>query len=368
LVIILIALIVGLIRGFAWGKSPIRIRNAYISQSADLNRLIPSPYAFWLHAMEDLTENRTAPDDAALARALDIQDEALGRPPQPGTDISERLARQAVGGSARPEHIFLILLEGQHGFPLRDRYRNWGLYPGLSKLADEGAWFDHVLPSGRQTDNTLGALVAGTLSPDFVILMESGAQRELPTSIAPHLRRLGYDTHFFYGGYAGWQRLDEFVLAQGFQHLHSAGEMLGKPGNAWGVWDGHLFDNVLARLDPTKPSFSIILTTNNHSPFGVDESLLPDLPPLPPDARDWDAQTMTVLRHEMYVEREVTRFVRDASRRFPNSLFIITGDHTTYDANYQLSGGTELDLLTVPLIFTGDGPPLTSTLRRRSMS
>lgn len=356
LVVTLIALIAGLVRGFAWGQSPIRIRNAYVSQSADLNRLIPSPFAFWLHAMEDLTENRSAPTATELSNALAIQDQAIGRPPQAGIDISTRLARQAVGGSARPEHVFLIVLEGQHGFPLLDRYRKWDFYPGLSRLADEGAWFDHVLPSGRQTDNTLGALVAGTLSPDFVILMEADAQRELPTSVAPHFRRLGYDTHFFYGGYPGWQRLDEFVLPQGFQ-LHSAVEMVGKPGNAWGVWDSYLFDNVLAQLDPSRPSFSIILTTNNHSPFGVDERLLPELPPLPPEAKDWDEQTLTVLRHEMYVDREVTRFVDEASRRFPHSLFIITGDHAAYGANFQLPGGSELDLLTVPLILTGDGLP-----------
>lgn len=356
-VIALSALIFGLVRGFAWGETPIRVRNAYVSQSAELNRLIPSPYAFWLHAMEDLTADRSAPDAAELAGALDVQDEALGRPPGQGLDIARRLAREAPGASAPPEHIFLILLEGQHGFPLLERYRPWGFYPGLSALADEGAWFDHVLPSGRQTDNTLGALVAGTLSPGFVILTETGGQRTLPTSIAPQFARLGYDTHFFYGGYPGWERLDEFVLPQGFRHLHSAAEMRGKPGNSWGVWDGYLFDDVLAHIDPATPSFSLILTTSNHSPFSVDPSLLPALPPLPPEAKDWDAQTLTVLRHEMYVDREVTRFVREASRRFPHSLFVITGDHAAYGANYVLPGGTALDLLTVPIIFTGDALP-----------
>ncbi|MFO1131019.1 MAG: LTA synthase family protein [Hyphomicrobiales bacterium] len=351
------ALIFGLVRGFAWGETPIRVRNAYVSPSAELNRLIPSPYAFWLHAMEDLTADRSAPDAAQLAQALDVQDEALGRPPGQGLDIARRLARQAPGAVDPPRHIFLILLEGQHGFPLLDRYRPWGFYPGLAGLADEGAWFDHVLPSGRQTDNTLGALVAGTLSPGFVILTETGGQRQLATSAAPQFAKLGYDTHFFYGGYPGWERLDEFVLPQGFRHLHSAGEMPGKPGNAWGVWDGYLFDDVLSHIDPATPSFSLILTTNNHSPFDVDPSLLPDLPPLPPEAKDWDADTLRGLRHEMYVDREVTRFVREASRRFPHALFVITGDHASYGVNYVLPGGTALDPLTVPIIFTGDALP-----------
>ena len=357
--ICLVALVFGLVRGFAWGQSPIRIRTAYVSQSGELNRLIPSPFAFFLNALEDLSADRSAPSPAALAQALDIQDEALGRPPGTGTDIAQRLAREAPGAGAAPDHIFIILLEGQHGFPLMEKYRAWGFYPGLAKLADKGAWFDNVIPSGRQTDNTLGALVAGTLSPDFVILSESGAQRELPTSIAPHFRRLGYETHFFYGGYAGWQRLDEFVLPQGFQHLHSAGGMQGKPGNAWGVWDNHLFDDVLSRIDPSKPSFNFILTTNNHSPFNVDLSLLPPPPPLPPDARNWDEQTLMVLRHEMFVDREVKRFVSEASQRFPHSLFVITGDHAAYGANYQLPGDSPLELLTVPIIFAGDGLPTT---------
>ena len=216
---------------------------------------------------------------------------------------------------------------------------------------------DVQLPSGRQTDNTLGVLVAGTLTPDLVVLMDPGAHRELPTSTAPHFRRLGYTTRFFYGGYAGWGRLDEFVLGQGFERLHTASELPGAPGNAWGVWDAHLLDHVLATVDASQPSFNVILTTNNHSPFDLPESLLPPLPALPAQAPAWDTMTRRVLQHEMYVDREVSRFVDAASRRFPGALFVITGDHQAYAARYTLPHADPLHPMTVPLIFTGAGLP-----------
>lgn len=105
-VIALSALMFGLVRGFAWGETPIRVRNAYVSQSAELNRLIPSPYAFWLHAMET-TADRSAPDAAELAGASDVQDEARdGRRDRASTSPAAWLERRR-GRVRRPEHIFL---------------------------------------------------------------------------------------------------------------------------------------------------------------------------------------------------------------------------------------------------------------------
>lgn len=355
--VLLLVLVVGLVRGFSWSVSPIRIRNAHVSASVELNRVIPSPWAFLLFSLEDQSRALATPQGDELARALQTHELAAGLPPGQGLDIAARLQRQAPGATAQPRHVFVLVLEGQHGFPLLQEYRRWGLYPGLARLADQGAWFDRFVPSGRQTDNTLGVLVAGTLTPDLVVLMDPGAHRELPTSTAPHFRRLGYTTRFFYGGYAGWGRLDEFVLGQGFERLHTASELPAAPGNAWGVWDAHLLDHVLATVDASQPSFNVILTTNNHSPFDLPESLLPPLPVLPAQAPAWDTMTRRVLQHEMYVDREVSRFVDAASRRFPGALFVITGDHQAYAARYTLPQADPLHPMTVPLIFTGAGLP-----------
>jgi phosphoglycerol transferase MdoB-like AlkP superfamily enzyme len=348
---------IGLLRGFSWGETPVRIRNAYVSQSVFLNRLIPSPYAFLWRAMEDRSLAIQAPSASELAQALAVQETAFGKPVGTGLDLNSRLSRLAHGSSAPARHIFLILLEGQHGFPLLPKYRSWGLFPGLADLADQGALFEKFLPTGRHTDNTLSALVAGALTPDFVLQTETGSHREFPTSIAPHFNRMGYRTGFFYGGYAGWERLDEFVLTQGFQFMQTAANMPDKTGNAWGVWDQHLFDHVLTQIEADKPSFSMILTTTNHSPFNLDDELLPKIEKLPEVAAGWDKETLKALFHEIYVDRQVTRFVHEASKRFPGSLFVITGDHTAYGASFTLPGADALDNLTVPLILTGDALP-----------
>lgn len=357
LTLICIALMVGLIRGFSWGVSPIRIHNAHVSASTTMNRLIPSPYAFFLLALEERNRGATTPSAAELTQALAVHERASGMTPEAGSDLNERLTRHTSGAKAPARHIFVILMEGQHGFPLLPKYRSWGFYPNLSELADKGAWFANFVPSGRQTDNTVGAVVGGTLTPDFVVLTEPNAHKELPTSLPAHFSRLGFFTRFYYSGAAGWERLDEFILPQGFRELRTVGEMPGRPGNAWGVWDGELYDHVLATVDPARPSLNVILTTTNHSPFDADDSILPPLPPLPGAAATWSEPTLRVLRHEMYADREVGRFVREAERRFPHSLFVITGDHTAYAAHYSLPDANELDLMTVPLILYGDALP-----------
>lgn len=349
---------VGLLRGFSWGETPVRIRNAYVSQSASLNRLIPSPHAFLMRAMEDRNTAIQAPSASELMEALAVQETVYGQPVGSGPDWNSRLSRLARGSSPPARHIFLILLEGQHGFPLLPKYRSWGLFPGLAELADEGALFEKFIPTGRHTDNTLSALVAGALAPDFVLQTETGSHREFSTSLAPHFNQLGYRTGFFYGGYAGWERLDEFVLKQGFQFLQTSAHLPGVSGNAWGVWDQHLFDHVLKTVEADTPSFSMILTTTNHSPFNLDDELLPKNGRLPDVAASWDNETLKALLHERYVDKQVNRFVHEASKRFPGSLFVITGDHTSYGANFVLPGADALDNLTVPLIFTGDALPM----------
>ena len=358
-VVILLAaiLMVGLVRGISWGISPIRIHSAHVTSSVPFNRLVPSPYAFFLYALEDSTTENTAPSAAELEKAL--RDFALATHrtlPRDGT-LAQRLSRQAEGAAQHPQHIFLILMEGEHGFPLVPKYQPWRFYPELMELKTEGASFENFIPSGRQTDKTLSALVSGTLTPDLTVLKESGAHRETATAMAQHFNRLGYDTHFFYGGAAGWQRLDEFVLDQGFQHMHAAAEMPGAPGNSWGVWDRYLFDHVLATVDPSRPSFTMILTTTNHAPFDMGEADLPPLPALPAAAKRWSPEVLLMLRHEIYAQREVARFIRAAEQRYPGSLFVITGDHTAHGDSYVLPGATDLDMLTVPLIILGDALP-----------
>src|SRR5207244_12649240 len=136
---------------------------------------------------------------------------------------------------AKPRHVFVVILEGQHGFPLLPRYRDTGLAPELGKLAERGALAPSFVSAGPSTDTSLAAIVSGLLVPDLVLSHDERASAPFATSLAPHFRRLGYRTRVFYGGYLGWARLDLYLSGQGFEELYGAPDVGGAAGNAWGV-------------------------------------------------------------------------------------------------------------------------------------
>jgi phosphoglycerol transferase MdoB-like AlkP superfamily enzyme len=339
-----------LLRGISIGDSPIRVRNAFVTPNAVLNRTIPSPIATLLHAMEDRRQERDAPSAGMIAAAARTISSVRGE------RIPDDFVAHARGAGRRPRHVFVILMEGQHGFPVLPWYRSAGLAPELSKLAERGAFFPSFLSAGPSTDTSLAAIVSGLLLPDSVLSHDERALAPFPTSLAAHFKALGYRTRFFYGGYLGWARLDLFLAGQGFDEVLGAPDTGGAAGNAWGVWDGGLYDAVLRRVDDGVPSLNVILTTTNHSPYDLPAQLRPQLGPSARDLAGGDAQTLAVFEHEAYADRELGRFVTVAEERLRGALFVVTGDHTAHAAHPRL-GEDRLGATTVPMIIAGEALP-----------
>jgi phosphoglycerol transferase MdoB-like AlkP superfamily enzyme len=268
-------------------------------------------------------------------------------------DLAAAVSHQAEGGNRPPRHIFILLLEGQHGFPLLPGYRELGWMPHLADLADRGAYFPRYISSGGRTNNTLSALISGTFTPDFVVMYDRGALRPTLTALAPQFRQLGYQPRFFYGGYQGWSGLDKYLANQGFDEQQGAPHIRNRTGNAWGAWDGELFDHVLNAVDPARPSLNLVLTTTNHSPYDLPTDLMPPTPSLPDWAARWDEETRRMLGHERYADREVGRFVAAAEKKFPDALFVIVGDHPSYGGDFALPGNPPLARLSVPMLLYG---------------
>jgi phosphoglycerol transferase MdoB-like AlkP superfamily enzyme len=345
-------LVIGLLRGFSWEVSPVRIRNAYVTTSTELNRTIPSPLAYWLYAMEDWNSARADVTPEELERALATWRRIPGKDPE-AHDLATALAHTAAGSEQPPRHIFIIILEGQHGFPLLPRYRELGWLPHLADLANRGAWFPNYISSGERTNHTLSALISGTFTPDFVIMYDRGVRRPTVAALAPQFQALGYQPRFFYGGYPGWSGLDKFLANQGFASQQGAPHIRQKTGNAWGAWDGELFDHVLQSIDPAQPGLNVILTSTNHSPYDLPAELMPPSPRLPEWAVRWDEQTRRMLNHERYADRELGRFIAAAEKKFTDALFVVLGDHPSFGGNFSLPGNLPLDRLSTPLLLYG---------------
>ncbi|HTZ22232.1 MAG TPA: sulfatase-like hydrolase/transferase, partial [Opitutaceae bacterium] len=291
-------LLVGSIRGLSFGETPVRIRNSFVTGNQRLNRTIPTPFATLLHDLEGREAVLAPPSPSAIQEALAVWRASTGAPAVPArAPVTGQLHRTARGALRPPRQVFLIILEGQHGFPLLPAYRSLGLQPGLAGLADDGAYFTRFLPAAEQTDHALAVLLAGLLVPSTNVLHAPRTAAPFATSLAPQFARLGYLPRFFYGGYLGWSRLEQFATGQGFSEVYGAGQIRGASGNAWGVWDEFLFDYILTKVDPAKPGLNVIMTTTNHSPYDLDPARRRPVPPPPGPFGAWDAATRAVVEH-----------------------------------------------------------------------
>ena len=106
-----------------------------------------------------------------------------------------------------------------------------------------------------------------------------------------------------------------------------------------------------------EPSFNLILTSSNHPPYRVDMSREPQLPTLEEFESYLPAQTtdrkLTASRmwHFAYADKYLAEFVETMLAKYPNSLFVITGDHA--DRWTLDNSPSEYERWAVPLVLIG---------------
>ena len=321
-------------RGGTVTGAPLTLRHLSITADTFLNHTIPNPFfslrnvatKYWLINSDVGVENFWPADDltgAARVAALAGQDDDLA-------DIDAMTRRSALGLLAQPpRHVFLILMESYSGWTVLPAWRGAGFANAASRLAQAGIYFPHFIPATWSTAQSLNTLVSGLPPAGYYINYEPRALQTFPTAIAAIFRRLGYRTRFFYGGFIGWQRMDTFLPAQGFDEVYGGGHMAaGKDVNEWGVDDQYLFDFVRDTVSDETPSFNFILTTSNHPPYDLDlDALGYPVKQLPAAVVDAEGNALHLLGHHWYADREMGRFVSEVEQKLPRTLFAITGDH-----------------------------------------
>ena len=277
----------------------------------------------------------------------------------------ELYARREARGALieKPSHVFIIIGEAYSQWPLLDKYSAYHLADGMKSLIAERetAWVKPFVANSTYTSAALIPIISGLTGVRTSPLHEPESYRSLySTSLAPQMTKLGYQSHFWYGGPGNWEQVRPFVLAQGFTNFHGVGDP-GMPTaeklSYWGVPDKYLFDSILATLPDNQPTVNVILTTSNHAPFNIDldkegfprENFRAALPP------EWQKEDELInqLGHFWYADREMTRFIRETRQKHPGSLFIITGDHPDRITRKPVEGFFEWE--TIPFIVQGPG-------------
>lgn len=263
----------------------------------------------------------------------------------------------------QPRNVFIIVGESFGNWPFLPKFANIGIVPQMQRLmkSDSCAYVPTMIPSGINTINAVNGLLTGLPETGIYANYQPVSFKEkYAAGIANAMKKLGYKTIFWYGGYSGWEDVKNFAQAQGFDEFHCADEFGNATDNVWGCDDAVLFkhaEEYLQKVSKDEKVFHLILTMSNHAPYIIDVDKL-GFPReavkarLPKDISK-DQNTLTELGHIWYADKTMGDFVAFAQKLLPDSLFVITGDHME-----RFTFAVEQDarvMMSVPCIFYGQG-------------
>lgn len=275
--------------------------------------------------------------------------------------IDEVFGKLAEGPKIpKPRHIFIILGESYAQWPLLEPYGGLHIADGIKGIIsqDNAIHIPAFVPNGAFTPMAVTAVVSGLSDVGlFPSYHPESYKGPYSTAIAPQFKKLGYKVNFWYGGVSSWERIKTFVLAQGFDNFYGMGDFTSKSGNVWGSDDRYLFEGIASSFTSDAPTLTVILTVSNHAPYsvdlareGFDEGQI--IAALPEEAKG-DKELLKRLGHYWYTDRQIAEFVLKMQNKYPDSLFVITGDHA--DRTNISKTPTTFERYTIPLVLYGAG-------------
>ncbi|MBR5914070.1 MAG: LTA synthase family protein [Selenomonadaceae bacterium] len=250
----------------------------------------------------------------------------------------EPYLERTAGGSKidTPKHIFIIIGETWMQWPMFVKYADLHVADGIkSIIAEPNAYYSrNFFPTGSFTSIAVSGMITGMPDVNININYQPRTYEEIYISaMAPPLKELGYRVDFWYGGTPSWDNISKMALAQGFDNFYGYPDLNAPKQTTWGAKDGDLFDAIEKHLSEEPPTVHVIMTTTNHPPYNLDlaaegynlNATLAEINKLP---NVDDPKSLAVeLGHYWYMDKVTTKFIRSVTEKYPDSLFIVTGDH-----------------------------------------
>ena len=256
--------------------------------------------------------------------------------------------RKAKGAKIKqPQHIFYLMGESHAQAGLDSIYADLHLMDASKKFRQDPhtVAINNFLSSGMNSRPSLVSLLTGVYDADLELNeRELFWNKTVPCSLPLEMRRLGYRTEFWYGGGLNHGSMQHFVPATGFDVCHAGPDFCGKnaPATWLGVHDHVFLDKAAEIIETNKeanPTLHFLYTTSNHGPwllpfeeYGFNADKL--MPGIPQQLKN-DKKMMRRLAAAWYADRCLLNFVERMKRVFPDSLFVITGDHSAGLIPYQ---------------------------------
>lgn len=242
-------------------------------------------------------------------------------------------------------NIVIIALEGFSTNYWGYANESKGYTPFLDQLAQKGVYFKNHFANGRRSAEAFPALFMGLPSLGLSPLPMSQYINNKIWGLAHGLEPLGYDSQFFHGANYNSSYTHSSAKISGFKKLTSRADYPDpKDYNGhWGISDGPFLNFFADEMDKmSEPFVTGILTLSSHEPFELPAEYEESIPQLKPK----------ILRTIIYTDKQMEKFFAYAKTKkwYKNTLFIITGDHTSQNVEFS-SSTIGLGLYRVPMLF-----------------
>lgn len=318
-----------------WDEIPAIVKKDVFMARATVDDLVALEMV-WQHPLASLLSHTDEEDAAAIDRIVPAAAQGKWQSlPSP----ADAFVRHAKGARiAKPRHIFLIVGESYSQMPLDEVYADYHIMDGAKKLRAEAhtASLSNFLPAGMVSRPAIVSLMTGIFDARLELNEREDFWRGgLDVTLPRQLAKLGYQSIYWYGGNPTYGNFDKYGPAAGFDKVMGATEFC--PPDAPRTWVGvydHIFLEHAAELIENigdTPMFHFVYTTSNHGPYqiplettGFDtEAVMPDVP----EAVKKSEKLQKMLGTFWYSDRAITTFIERMRNAYPDSLFVVTGDH-----------------------------------------
>lgn len=224
--------------------------------------------------------------------------------------------------SVKTDNIVIIIFESL-GAEYCGYTNGLGFTPFLDSLFSQGLVVQYNFSNGKKSPEALPSLFAGIPTLFDQPYTSSQYVNNRILSLPALLKRYQYHTAFFHGGKNGTMGFDFFTKVAGFDEYYGLNEYPDKShfdGN-WGIWDHHYLSYFCKTLSGFRqPFMASVFTLSSHHPYNV-----------PPGYEYLPTGDYEIHQPIAYTDEALRQFFNEAAKTdwYKNTLFIITGDHTS---------------------------------------
>ncbi|MDE6634561.1 MAG: sulfatase-like hydrolase/transferase, partial [Bacteroidaceae bacterium] len=146
-------------------------------------------------------------------------------------------------------NVIVVMLESTGGQFTKIGGRDY-IMPYFNRLTDEGVYFSECYANSFRTDRATVCIFGGHQSFPTVSLQKIPTKNAALPGLARSLRRVGYDTRYYYGGDINFTKKRSYLINAGFDRFVSKSDFSRSERRTaqWGVCDSIVFDRILQEV------------------------------------------------------------------------------------------------------------------------